>query len=237
MTPGNRKKIISHLIAFVLSIGITFVSGQDPRILLYAFAINVLFRALTVWTLSRNARSSGSLEWFIRLTTRAPEPGERSRPYLNQYTKEPAGIFTYIFSILTMMFMLGVLLAMGSDPGFLKPQVMLPDLLWATSIALVYLADDLGSRQLVLSMEKSASRNLGYNVSGINFLLASIFVSAAVVLLVNFPLGMITGSLTGKEPQSLHSEWTVYLILASLRSGYDIKMTLHPRASGRRLPG
>lgn len=111
MISNDKKKIISHSFAFILSIGITIVSGQNPRILLYAFAINVLFRFITVWSLSVNATSSGTLEWLIKLITREPDPGERSRPYRNPYTKKMAGIFDYIFGILTMMFMLGVLLA------------------------------------------------------------------------------------------------------------------------------
>jgi len=115
--------------------------------------------------------------------------------------------------------------------------VLIPDLLWATVIALVYWSDDLGSHQLVLSPEKSTAVNLGYNVSGANFLLALIFISVAVILLINFPLVMILGMFTDKEPKSIHSAWTVFVILASLRFFYDLHKVLRNSTPTKRLPG
>lgn len=117
-----------------------------------------------------------------------------------------------------------------------EPQVMIHDLFWATVISLVYWSVDLSSHQLVLSMEKSTALKLGYNVSSANFLLASIFISVAVILLIHFPLVMILSMFTEEEPKAIHSEWTVFVILASLRFGYDIHKVLRNPTPGRKLP-
>ena len=224
--------VISHVAAFVFSVLLTIVSGQNPRVLLYAFAISLLFRFLTIWLLSANVDYSSGFQRLVRKITRLPEPGERSRPYRNEKTGEKAGPATYLTGIFTLMFMLGVVISFASGPKFLDKHLFLPEIFWASVIALVYWVDDLSSRSIILVPDQPVPVNFGYNTRGLNFLMAAIFISAFVMMMVLFVLILFIDERSPYIRPVL--EWTIFITLALIRFIADLHKALYKK---RRLPG
>ena len=94
MSKSRKKpygKILGHLFAFGFSIGLTVVSGQSPRVLLYAHAFSVLYRLVTVWVVVRSLEASDTKGWFAERCIREPLSWERSKPLRDERTRKPAG--------------------------------------------------------------------------------------------------------------------------------------------------
>jgi len=107
---------------------------------------------------------------------------------------------------------------MGAGAGFLSRQVLIPEVSWALFIALIYLVDDMINKQLVVSSNKPLSINLGYNVGGLNFLMAAVFISAFLLVVTM----IIAGWLFESNQPVIVVEWLVLLILGTIRLIYDI---------------
>ncbi len=207
--------ISGHGVILVFSIIITVLSGQNPRVLLYAHTFSVLFRIITVRVLARRVGDTGIIGWIIRRGTREPQSWERSRPQKNSRTGKPAGIIPYITAVLTLFFMLGVLLLLGTGPGFLKREVLVPEMGIAVIIALGYWLNDLYNQRIIISTEKSVPYNLGYNDSGLVFLMAAIFISGFTLPII---INVIAWFGAGKTGAIVFvSEWIVFIALTMIR--------------------
>ena len=228
-------KIFTHFVAFFFSIALVVWSEQSPRVLLYAYLLGILFRMVTIWIFAKSVVSSGQKGWLIQHTTREPKKWERSKPYRNERTREPAVLGTYIGGIIAMFVMVGVLLMPFSGTKFLSMQVMLPEIAWALVIALIYLADDMISRQLVISTVNPVGKNLGYNVSGLNFMLAAIFICAVILLFAMNIAAWITGGRIARI--EFLTEWMILVVLTALRFIYDFLRDIkQEKGSFRKLP-
>lgn len=238
MTTKQNKhlgRISTHLFAFFFSIALVVWSKQSPRVLLYAFIFGILFRMLTIWIFSLSVESSGQKGWLIQHTTREPEKWERSKPYRDEQTRKPVGLGSYIGGIIAIFVMLGVLLVPLSGTKILSLQVMLPEMCWALVIAFIYLADDLISRQLIVSTVKPVAINLGYNVSGLNFMLAAIFLCAIILLFAMNIAAWFTGGRVSRVDYLM--EWMILIVLTALRFIYDFLRDIKKdRGSFSKLP-
>lgn len=213
------KKILGRLVAFSATLALAVWSEQSPRVLLYAHGISVLFRMIAVWLFARAAVETGGRGRLGELFTRAPRHWERSAPYRDRRTRKLAGISSYIVSVLTLLFMTGVVLRMGSGPGFLARQVLVPEASWAILIALIYLVDDLFCRRLVVVADEPVSISLGYNVGGLNFLVAAVFISAfLLVIAMNIAVWILGGGVNGP---GVKVEWLILIVLTAVRSVYE----------------
>lgn len=193
-------------------------SGENPRVLLYAHGFSVLFRLIAIWLIATAVAKQGFKGKLGELFTREPGKRERSRPWQDGRSGKPAGIIVYLVVIVTMLFTVGVVLRMGSGAGFLSLHVLIPEVSWALLIALIYLADDLFNKQLVVSSDKPTSINLGYNVGGLNFLTGAVFISAIVLLVtMNFASWLFQNSYP-----IIAVEWLIFLILGAIRLIYDV---------------
>jgi hypothetical protein len=228
LRPIQARKITVHALALIFSIGLAFLSGQNPRILLYAQAISLLYRFISIGLLAAICERRTYPSGFIARLSREPLPGERSRPYRDQRRGDLAGIGTYLVVILTIIFMLVVLFQMTGARGFLDAKDLAGELSWAGLIAVIYWIDDLLSKQFVLAPGKSRAINLGYNVAGLNFLLAAIFISAIVILVVH----AFTGIFLARWPDylSVALSWMVFLMLSLVRFVADAFNLVKKRA-------
>lgn len=217
--PIKIRKVIGHLCTYVLSVFLIIWSGESPRVLLYAHGISLIYKLIAVWFFAVALEVNGAKGVLGKRFTREPRKSERSKPWKDSRTREPAGIVGYIFAILTLLFMVGVVLSMGSGTGFLALQVIVSEVNWALLVALIYLFDDFISKQLVISSEKNVTQNLGYNIGGLNFLMAAVFISAFVLLIAM----NITPWLFRGPRFALHAEWVILLVLGLIRLVYDIR--------------
>jgi hypothetical protein len=214
----NTGKIIGHVCTYFLSFAMTIWSGENPRILIYAHGFSTLYRLIAVWMVALAVDKNGSKGSLGERFTREPKKWEQSKPWQDNRTRAPAGITTYIVVVFTLLFTVGVVLCMGSGAEFLSRKVLIPEVSWAIFIALIYIVDDLASKQLVVSSNKPLPINLGYNVGGLNFLIAAVFISAfLLVTTIN-----ITVWFFGNDHPIIFVEWLILIILSTIRLFYDI---------------
>jgi hypothetical protein len=212
------EKITGHFFVYVLSIAMTAWSGQSPRVLLYTHGFSVLYRLMAVWLFAVQVSEKGHKGGLVERFTREPQEGERSRPWQDHRTGKPAGMVNYLVVIFTLLFTVGIVLRLGSGSEFLSRQVLLPEIGLSLFIAFLYLVDDLISKQLVVSMQKPVPINLGYNVGGLNFLAAAVFISAfLLVISMN-----IASWLFDSNRYVIAAEWLVLLVLSTIRLVHDI---------------
>lgn len=226
--------IALHAIALVSSLALAILSGQNPRIIIYALIFGLIWRFLTAWLMTAFIRKTPELVFAI---SREPLPHEKLRrnknPHTGKYFKE--GFFSYLFGILTMAFMIGVLQYMGNGPGFIKSNILIPEVLWGLGISVLYWVEDIVTNNIIIHPQKDVSDNLNYNSGGYKFLLASIFISQAfilgamVIILLLGDLGLVNEMEHGAIPV----EWILILVLAFLKFAYEIRLPKKPR----RLPG
>lgn len=218
-TNHSWKEIVPHVVALIATLLLVLLTDQNPRVLVYALAFSLLYRFITVTVLSSAAMSSnrGSR---VCLLSREPADGERSRAYRDQRTGRKAGLAAYISGMLGVFMMLAVTFEMTSASGIAHPGVMVADLKWGALLGLIYLIDDLWSRQIIIAPGQPVPVNLGYNVSGLNFLIAAIFISAFLFALVMVVLSVISTDISYTRISMF--EWIVFVILVIIRCVYDI---------------
>ncbi len=208
------RKILGYFVIFCFSIFLVIISGQSPRVLLYAHALNLLFRIITVWLFSRNIGIYNSKGVLTERCSREPYVWEKSTPFRNEHTNKPTGIIAYITAGLTLIFMIGILQMMGSGTDFLKREVLIQEVIWSLLIAAAYWLIDMKDRRFIIASNKSVGINLGYNARGMNFLFAAIFISNFIFVIGVF---LVTWLFPGDAGGSvLMVEWVIYTVLTGM---------------------
>lgn len=233
MTGFKSPGIIAlHFLALVAAISIAILSGQNPRIIIYAIGIGLFWRFLTVWILAKLVNHSPEL---VSLASRKPLLHEKSRPYRHPKTREKAGGFGYLMGILTMMFMIGILQLMVHGENYFQSKSIIPEMLWGLTISFLYWLEDLFTKEIVIHPDKCVEDNLGFNISGYNFLLATIFISNFIFIGMMFAyvLMISVGLMDERRQGFIPIEWIMISVLALLKFAFEIRI---PKKA-RRLPG
>lgn len=178
---SSRHKATLHIVIFLGSIGLLLGTDQNARVLLYAHAIWLLYRMPTVWFIATFLDSNWLSSLLLRMT-RLPTRCDRGKPYRREKTREPAGLPTYVAMIVTLFFMIVIILAAGQGNRVVDVKVLIPEMLFASVLGLVFWIDDLTSQQLIVDPEKAVYQNLGYNTPAMSLMLASIFIGAILIL-------------------------------------------------------
>ena len=195
------------------------LTDQNPRVLLYAHGLSLLLRMTTVWY-GATFHAADPLATWIVSKCRLPTQFDKGRPYRDQRTREPAGIVAYLMGILTLLFMIGILLLLAHGPGFLEPEILVPEVMFGLALAVAFWLEDLFGREYILDAEREVYQNLGFNTSAMSFLMAAIFITGFA-----FVIGMVTWSVVSDaQPNVLWMSWAMIIVLALLKLGYQLKI-------------
>jgi hypothetical protein len=177
-------------------------SGESPRIAIYGFFFNYLYRLPTLALLNRWL--TGPREDRKRLAqrlTRRPNPNRPSFPVTVDTGKGPVAgsLFSYLF-VMTVLFGLTLLLVNTADQKIITSQgVLLSELAWAALMGFVWWIQDLFDRRLCLAPGANLPHNLGYNSNETGV--------AALTVLTGGAAGAMSGS-----------PWPCFVVLLIIRN-------------------
>ena len=192
--------------------------------------IALVWRSLTVQILTNLLDRSPDL---VEMLSRKPLPHEKFRPHRHFKTRKiiKGNIFSDLFGLLTLAFMIGVFQFMSHGQTFLKSDVLVPELLWGAGLSLLYWLEDIVTRQVIINPKMDASDNLNYNSGGYKFLLATIFISQVIILATMFVMIFLSesGFINKLEHGYVPVEWILISVLALLKFAYEIRLPKKPR--------
>lgn len=207
-----------HVTSFSLSIAILIFTEQNPRVLIYAHAISLLYRMPTVWY-GATYLSGTSLSAFVLGFSRLPTPADRGKPFRNEKTREPAGLGSYLTIILTLIFTITLALSLLQGISNFSTETFLREIILAAAIALLFWADDIFGGQLIIDPDKAVYQNLGYNTPAMNFLIAALFLGTFCLFIPS----AITFLFTADFPSNLMIDWAILISLSFLKLIYQLK--------------
>lgn len=235
MSPYNpQAKILGYILTFIVTMAIAIYSKQNPRIILYSHVFSEIFSLTTIWIFAASSNAKGYKGFIADRFTREPLKWERSKPYKDERTRKPSGIMGYIFGLLTLLFMVGIILMLGTGSSFLSKKIIFSELCWSLLIALFFTGENLFNKKMIVAVKKDVPTNLGYNVGGINFLVAAVFITAFSLLIINISVLVIFGERTAAI-LAKQIAWFLLGTLTAIRFYYEYRheQKLAGRRTGR----
>ncbi len=219
-------KTTSHVVIATLSIGMLLLTEANPRVLLYAHLLVLPMTMTTAWYIV--AKRQLNRVALFESASRQPGLHDRGKPYRNEKTREKASLAGYYGIIATVMFMLGIVLLLGRGADFLAADVLIPELAFATGIAVLFWIDDLATKQIIIDPKKDMGTNLGYNTPALNFMLAAIFLGGLAVLAASFVQVLISDN-----PELLTwLDWFIFISLTVLKLIFQINRDIRSESGG-----
>ena len=174
----------SHLLSLALAIYTTRTSGVAVEILLYAFLIDYALRLGTIQCLHGAVASRGQT-WMHAIAphiTRLPARGQVSHPVRDGEGGPPASISKYLVVLAALACFAFVLMNVNADKQMrVTFAATVRDLWWAVLIGIVYWANALLTRTLVIHPAEPITSNFGYNSKEVTILSMAILTGGAVV--------------------------------------------------------
>lgn len=214
--------VASHLLSLALAIYTTRASGVRADILLYAFLIDYLLRLITIQTL-HSAISAGRDTFVLALAplvSRPPRLGQSSRPVTVGEHGPPARLPVYLLAMAAFTYFAFVLMNVDADKQIDLAKIAgLEDLKWAALIGVIYWANALLTRTVVIHPDEPITRNFGYNSRELTVLALAVLTGAVVVAV--------------RQEMNLDaSAWTVMGPLLGYRCASDLSASLEGRRAG-----
>jgi hypothetical protein len=206
-----------HVASFSLSIAILILTEQNPRVLLYAYAVSLLYRMPTVWYVATYL-SRTSLSAFVLGFSRLPTPADQGKPFRNEKTREPAGLGSYLMVILTLIFTITLALSLLQGSSNFSMETLVQEIILAAAIALLFWVDDVLGGQLIIDPGKAVYQNLGYNTPAMNFLIAALFIGTFCLFIPS----AIAFLFTAQFPSNLTVDWAILISLSLLKLIYQL---------------
>jgi hypothetical protein len=174
----------SHLLSLGLAVYTTRTSGVPVAILLYAFLIDYGLRLGTIHFLHA-AVASRRQTWRYAIApfiSKLPARGQQSHPVRDGEGGPPAGISKYLIVLAGMACFAFVLMNVDADKQVrLTFAATARDFWWALVIGLIYWANALLTRTLVIQPAEAVTRNFGYNSKEVTILALAVLAGGVVV--------------------------------------------------------
>lgn len=209
----------SHLLSLALAIYTTRASGVPVQILLYAFLIDYLLRLGTIQILHAaiSAQRDTLLVALAPHVSKLPGAGQESRPVREGEHGPPARLGTYFLVMIACAYFAFVLMNVNADRQIdMRTAGAAANLKWALLIGVIYWANALLTRTMVIHPTESLTHNFGYNTKEVTIL----------------ALAVLTGALVVAVRQGMDldaSPWTVMGPLLFFRFLYDLSASLARR--------
>jgi hypothetical protein len=180
-------RVALHLAALAAAVAWIHGSGDNPRVLVFAFVLSELAQVLTIAALLRAYAapdSRGLRPWLARLRS-PPDPGQASQPVLQNGTPAGLGGHLIVVAVLGATALLLVHIDEHKQLSF-EAVRFARELGLASLLASMYWVEGIAARSLTIDFEARPAVNYGYNSSGIGIL--ALTVLAAAVLLAVAPV-------------------------------------------------
>jgi hypothetical protein len=176
---------VSHLLALATAVYSAQTSGVRVEVLLYAFAIDYVFRLGAIKAL-HDELTRPDKSWFgviAPYVVRKPARGQEFLPVQEGENGPPARLGVYFLVMAVMGLFLFLLANVGPDQKLhVTPGHAMEDLSWALLIAAVYFVNSLLTRAVVIDPAQSLKVNLGYNTREVTVLALSVLAAGVVVM-------------------------------------------------------
>ncbi|SRR6266851_5449516 len=214
--------VVMHLATLVLVVFGILRSGERPPVLVYAWVLDYALRLITL-RLMLQALSAGNagLGALVSAVSTPPDPGERSSPLTDEATGRPVAFPGYLIVVSFLATIAFVLANVNAQKQVdLDAATLVHDLRWAGWLAMMYWAQGLASRTIVIDPGAPRELNLGYNAGDLRLLAVAVLAAGAAAA-VRQTAGMAS------------SGWVVLGPLLGVRFLFDLTSAL--RASALRL--
>ena len=212
--------IAAHVLSLLLAVYTARTSGVPVEILLYAFLIDYVLRLGTIQVLHAAMMSQRDtiMLALAPYVSRLPDRRQQSRPVRDGEHGPPARLGTYLIVLIACAYFAFVLMHVNDDRRIdLKVAADADDLKWAFLIGVIYWANSLLTRTIVIHPAEPATHNFGYNSKEVTILALAVLTGAFVVAVRQ---GMDLDA----------SAWTVMGPLLVFRFLYDVSASLAPQA-------
>lgn len=236
MFEGRWAKATVHVVMAVVSLGLVYATGENPRALLYAYIISQIYLVITVW-IAASGLDSNPLSALLLLWMRKPVERDRGWSLSDKKTGRNAGIISYIIFILNTAVVMGVPLVLWHGLEFLEPRYIFPELAWAVLLAVVLWCDDLFGRSMVVDPEREVHENLGYNAPALVCLTLGLLLGGILMFPVVFAFVAITGAETLMGADLHLVTWTHLVVLACLKLAYQLSLDFESTEPGKKKNG
>ena len=174
----------SHLLSLGLAVYTTRSSGVPVAILLYAFLIDYGLRLGTIHFVHAavTLRQQTWVHAIAPYISKLPARGQQSHPVRDGEAGPPAAIGKYLIVLAAMAGFAFVLMTVDADKQIrLTFAATARDLWWALVIGIIYWANALLTRTLVIQPAEAVTRNLGYNSKEVTILSLAVLTGGVVV--------------------------------------------------------
>lgn len=205
--------LLIHAAGLAFAVFSILRSGERPQVLLYAFIIDYTLRLLTI-----GALASPALRFAQSYVTRSPRRGQQSQPVRRgEEATAPAGhLGTYLVVMAALAGFAFVLVHVNADRELsLDRATFERDLPWGIAIGLVYWAEGLATRTIVMDPAARVEVNFGYNTRDVTILAFAVLTAGLVVAI-------------RQEMDLPASGWAVLGPLLAFRALYDFSSALEP---------
>jgi hypothetical protein len=157
---------------------------------------------------------------LVSAVSTPPDPGERSSPLTHEETGRPVAFPGYLIIVSFLAVVAFVLANVNARKQLdLDGAMLVRDLRWAGGLAMIYWAQGLASRTIVIDPGESRELNLGYNAGDLRLLAFAVLAAGATAVVRQ------TAGMAG-------SGWVVLGPLLGVRFLFDLTSAL--RLSRRR---
>ena len=210
--------LLLHAAGLAFAIFSIMQSGQRPQVLLYAFIVDYTLRLTTI-----GALAATPLQFARPYVTRPPARGQQSQPVRRgEEANAPPGTFgTYLLVMAALAFFTFILIHVNSDREIsLDAATFARDVTWGILIGLVYWAEGLATRTIVMDPNARLEINFGYNTRDVTILAFAVLTAGLVVAV-------------RQEMDLPASGWAVLGPLLAFRALYDLLSALEPLRNAR----
>jgi hypothetical protein len=175
-------RVALHLAALAVSVSWIRWSGDNPRVLVFAFALNELVQVLTIAALLRAYAAPGArgLRPLLERLRSAPDPGQESSPVTQNGT--PAGLGGHLVVVAALGATALLLLHIDEHKQLsFEAARFARELGLAGLLAVIYWVEALAARSLTIDFDARPAVNYGYNSSGIGILAVTVLASALLL--------------------------------------------------------
>ena len=193
-------------------------SGQRPQVLLYAFILDYTLRLTTI-----GALSAPPLRFALPYVTRPPARTQQSLPVRQgENTDAPPGTFgTYLLVMAALTFFTFILIHVNADRELsFDARAFESDVLWGIVVGVVYWAEGLATRTIVVDPRARVEINFGYNTRDVTILAFAVLTAGLVVA-------------ARQEMDLPPSGWAVLGPLLAFRALFDFASALEPFRNAR----
>ena len=217
--PSWGGVLASHVIGFAIMLALMLAEGENPRIFIYGFFFNYLYRLITLHGLL--LLDASGAQTLARLLSRPPHPKKPSLPVRVESggTSRPGGFGAYMVVMAAFAGFTFILVNVADQKLVTPVPQILAELGSGLYAALLWWLLDLVDRRISIQFGEPAWKNFGYNSMETSLLAITV----------------LTGGIASAV---METPWPYFAALVLFKTWFDVWEEMHyPRAAHNAKPG